>query len=135
NYRVPLSDPVHESLDFGGGFVREDTATFDSSRYVLETAYRRESPRGWTRNLFVNYQHDDYLLGTEQDKRVLTMLGANLSRTRADNLIYPSMGWRLFTEIRGGSNALLSDVSFLQLYASAKGVVSIGDRGRFIGRV
>src|SRR5690606_3915244 len=27
NYRLPLGDPVRESIDFGGGYVREDTAT------------------------------------------------------------------------------------------------------------
>lgn len=135
NYRLPLRDPVNESIDFGTGFVREDTATFVSRRFLIEAAYRRESERGWTRNLFVNYQQDDYLLGTEQATRVLSMVGVNLSKTRADDLIYPTMGWRLFSELRGASDDLLSDVTFLQAYVSAKGVLSVGDRGRFITRL
>ena len=135
SYRLPLSNPVRESLDFSGGYIREDTTTFDSNRIVLEAAWRNESERGWTRNLFVNHQQDDYVVGSvEQDDRMLTMLGANLSRTRADDLIYPTFGWRLFTEIRGAADTVLSDVDFMQVYASAKAVVSVGGRGRFLAR-
>src|SRR5690606_38858198 len=122
-------------LDFSAGLIREDTTSFDSQRFLLAGTYRNTSESGWSRNLFVNYQLDDYELASEEDRRALTMLGANVSKTRADNLIFPTRGWKLFGELRGASDTLLSDVTFLQLYLSAKGIISVGANGRLLTRL
>ncbi len=132
-YIIPLSDPVRESLSFGTGFVTENAETYDSDRFKLELAYRRQSTSGWLETYSIDYLQDNYTVDLQQDNVTLTMPGYTLSKTVADDLIFPSRGWKLFGQIRGASDSMISDTTFLQVYGSGKGILSFGP-GRFISK-
>jgi translocation and assembly module TamA len=132
-YGIPLDDPLTTSLNFATGYITENTDTYDSDRYQFETAYRHESASGWLETWAINHLRDDYVINQQEDSSMLTMLGYSLARTVTDNIINPSRGWRLFGEIRGATDAVISDTSFVQLYTSGKGIISLGP-GRFITR-
>lgn len=126
-YKIPLDDPLTTSLNFTTGVVTEDTDTYDSDRFKLEAAYVRESSSGWVETYSVDYLLDDYVLDQQSDKSQVTMLGYSLSKTAGDDFINPSRGWRLFGQVRGASDSVVSDATFLQLYTSGKGVISFGN--------
>ena len=133
-YVIPLSDPVKESVSIGTGYVTESTDTFDSDRFKIETAYRRESDSGWLETYSIDFLRDDFTIDLQQDIVTLTMLGFSLSKTQADDLIFPSKGWHLFGQVRGASDAIVSDTTFVQFYGSAKGIINFGP-GRFLGKL
>lgn len=132
-YNIPLDDPLTTRLSFGVGYVTENTDTYDSDRYKLETALRRESSSGWMESYSIDYLRDDYIIDQQADVSALTMFGYSLSKTAADDFILPTKGWRLFGQLRGASDSILSDTSFIQLYTSGKGIMSWG-RSRLITR-
>ena len=132
-YAIPMDDPLTTSLNFNTGFITENTDTYDSDRFTLETAYRRESSTGWLETWSVDYLKDDYVIDLQEDRTSLTMLGYSLSKSIADDFIYPTRGWKLFGQVRGASEGIVSDTTFVQLYTSGKGVLGIGP-GRFITR-
>jgi translocation and assembly module TamA len=132
-YSIPLNDPLTTSLNFSTGYITEKTDTYDSDRFKLETAYRRESASGWLETWSINYLRDAYVINQQEDTSILTIPGYSLSRTSADDYINPSRGWRLFGQIRGATDAVISDTTFVQLYTSGKGIISVGP-GRFITR-
>ncbi len=135
NYIMPLRrNPLRESLRYSTGYVRENNDTFDSNRYEIKTTYRNESTSGWVRNTFINYQRDDYVINLQSDVSYLSIAGFNLSKTVADNLINPRSGWKIFAELSGASDAIVSDTSFMQTRINGKYIRAAGSKGRFLMR-
>ena len=134
SYTIPLQDAARQSLNFGLGYSVENNDSFESKRTKFESSLRNETGSGWQQSLFVDIQSDAYIVGQQEDVSFLSMLGMSMSKTRADDLISTREGWKLFAQIRGASDAVLSDTTFIQAYASAKHILSIG-RGRLLSRV
>jgi len=132
-YTIPLNEPLTTNLKFNTGYITENTDTYDSDRFKLEAAYLRESSSGWLETWSVDYLRDDYVLDAQEDTSTLAMPGYSLAKTATDDFINPSKGWRLFGQIRGATDSVISTTSFVQLYASSKGIISIGP-GRFLTR-
>jgi translocation and assembly module TamA len=134
NYVIPLADAARQSLNFAAGYSDEDNESFESKRSKLEASIRNQNRAGWLQTVFVDLQNDDYIVAEDRDTSVLSTLGVSLSRTKADNLINPNKGWKLFTQLRGASEAVLSDSTFVQFYGSAKHVYGF-NRSRLLTRV
>lgn len=126
SYIIPLRDPSTESLRFSGGFLRQETDSYISNAYRVGVTYRRLVREHWVQNIFTNFQHEKATLASGREQTDSTISGINWSRTRADDPIYPSRGWRVFGQISGAHDSLVSDISFVQLYGSAKLIHSIG---------
>ncbi len=137
-YNIPLRDPSTESISFSTGLVGQDNDTFTTDTFKIGVSYRSSVDAwilgdDWLQNIFTNYQHETSEINDVVESYNLTINGINWTKTQADDPIYPTHGWRLFTQVSGASNALFSDLSFLQLYASGKFVYDIGI-GRFLVR-
>lgn len=137
-YNIPLRDPSTESISFSTGLVGQDNDTFTTDTFKIGVSYRSSVDvwfmgDDWLQNIFTNYQHETSEINNVVESYNLTINGINWTKTQADDPIYPTHGWRLFTQVSGASNALFSDLSFLQLYASGKFVHNIGI-GRFLIR-
>lgn len=137
-YNIPLRDPSTESISFSTGLVGQDNNTFITDTFKIGASYRSSVDAwifgdDWLQNIFSNYQHETSEINNVVDTYNLTINGINWTKTQADDPIYPTRGWRLFTQVSGASDALFSDISFLQLYASGKFVYDIGI-GRFLVR-
>ena len=137
-YNIPLSEPSTESISFSTGLVGQDNDTFTTETFKVGASYRSSVDAwflgdDWLQNIFTNYQHETSEINDVVESYNLTINGINWTKTQADDPIYPTHGWRLFTQVSGASNALFSDLSFVQLYASGKFVHDIGI-GRFLIR-
>ncbi|MEY4642308.1 MAG: hypothetical protein RLZZ227_2302 [Pseudomonadota bacterium] len=134
NYAIPLADASRQSLNFAAGYSVEDNPSFESKRSKLEASIRNQNRAGWLQRVFVDTQNDNYIVANDEDTSLLSTLGMSLSRTKADNLINPNAGWKVFTQIRGANKALLSDSTLVQFYGSAKHIWGFG-RSRLLSRV
>ncbi|MES2625491.1 MAG: autotransporter assembly complex family protein [Pseudomonadota bacterium] len=134
SYVIPLADAARQSLTFAAGFSSDDTESFENKQLKLRTALRNESSSGWQQTAFIDFQRDDFVVDVQEATTKLTMPGISLSKTVADNLINPSQGWKLFSQLRGASDSLLSDSTFVQLSANGKYVMSFG-RSRLLTRL
>ncbi|HDZ08158.1 autotransporter assembly complex protein TamA [Pseudohongiella sp.] len=139
SYVIPLSDPVNDSLRISGGFQRLETDSYITNTYRAGVTWRSVVWDNWVQNIFVNYQAErseltDIAAADRVEEQVnSTITGINWARTRADDPIYPTQGWRLFGQVSGAEENLLSDITFAQLYSSAKLIHSIGP-GRLLLR-
>lgn len=106
--------------------MRQDTESYTTNAYRVGVTYRRLVWDSWVQNIFTNFQHERATLASGREQTDSTISGINWSRTRADDPIYPSRGWRLFGQVSGAHDALVSDISFVQLYTSAKLIHSVG---------
>jgi translocation and assembly module TamA len=140
SYIIPLTDPVNDSLRIASGFQRQETDSYVSSTARVGITWRSLAWDSWVQNIFVNYQREKAELTNVvlerrniQTRTNSTISGINLAQTRADDPIYPTRGWRLFAQASGSYEPLLSDISFAQLYASAKLIRRVGP-GRILLR-
>lgn len=133
NYTIPMENPATESLRFSSGLLNEDNDTFASSTFKLGSVYSFINRSSWRQNYFLNYQHEEFQIADQDEVADLFIPGTSLTKTRADDALYPTRGWRLFGRIRGASEALLSTDSFLQLDLQGKWISTIGP-GRLLAR-
>lgn len=132
-YRIPMSQPATESLEISVGFLAEDTDTFRNTTSKIATTYSFINAWNWRQNYFVNIQHDESRITGEKLVTDLIIPGVSLNRTRADDALNPTRGWRLFGEMKGASDALLSSQSFTQFNLSGKLIRTLGP-ARFLWR-
>jgi translocation and assembly module TamA len=131
SYVIPLQNPSEDSISLNAGYLGQRNDTYDSDTYQVGTNYRTRVDfpwlgDDWLQNIFVNFQREESLLNEVTKLSNLTVGGISWSVTRADDPIFPTQGWRLFSQVSGASNSVLSDITFLQLYGSAKVVQSFG---------
>lgn len=138
SYNLPMRNPGRESLNFSTGYVGQDTDTYTTDTFKIGVSYRSTVDAwvfgaDWLQNIFSNYQRERSIINDNTERSNLTINGINWTKTVADDPIFPHRGWRLFAQLSGASNAVLSDLSFVQLYASGKYVHDFGP-GRLLLR-
>lgn len=163
NYRIPLGSKPAENVTVSALAGSEQLEDGDTAKYTLGLSLNRH-PGQWQRRLYVEFIHersdfgsttisaaipDD---GTDPDpdpapeipakatgKDVVTANlltpGVSFTRTALDDPINARKGWYLFADVHGSQQNLLSDTTFLRLYTLLRGVVSLDERTRVLGRV
>jgi len=120
NYRMPYGDPRSEWVSFDIGVLREETDTstsrsfqFGARRVVLQADL-------WTRTDSLSMLVEDFDVGSQSGRARLLMPGVAWTRLDADDAIRPNRGSRLRFVLRGASDSLTSNASFMQLVVSGK---------------
>ncbi|WP_339866332.1 autotransporter assembly complex family protein [Pseudohongiella nitratireducens] len=132
SYVIPLQDPVNDSLRFSAGFQREEADTYITNTYRTGVTHRSLVAGSWVQNLYVNYEREkSELIETETGDPELqrnntTIFGANWTRTKSDDPIFPRNGWRLFGQVQGSYDGLLSNTTFTQIEGNVKWIHSLG---------
>lgn len=133
-YEIPLANPRTQRLAFSLGHLSEDVDVYESQTDKFGVDYSFVDQSGWRRNYFVNYQQDRFQLNEQsRDSTNLLVPGFRLTRTQANDTLYPTRGWRLYGQLSGAQEDLLSSTSFVQLNVSAKTLFEFGP-GRLILR-
>jgi translocation and assembly module TamA len=130
-YAIPWSDPTTERLTFSGGFLHEDNDSFIAETTKIGASYSFLNPWGWRQNYFLNLQHDVSRISDKEEVSDMLIPGISVTRTRADDALYPQRGWTLFGQLMGSSDTLLSTETFLQLNVRGKAINPLGP-GRVI---
>lgn len=133
DYLVPGADPHTENYSIGARLAREDTDTVISDTASLIARHVIISG-GWTQTRFIELLHERSEVGGTDSRDTLLMPGIAFDRGESDDLLRPSRGYRLAFEVRGAHDGVLSTASLLQLRASARGVLRLGEGGRLLAR-
>ncbi|MCK5918415.1 MAG: BamA/TamA family outer membrane protein [Cocleimonas sp.] len=103
--------------------------------YKLGAEYTRKTSDDWKQKATLTYLLETTQEGKEPpNKSHLTLVGASVEKTEADNYLYPLNGWHIKAGVHGAIEKLLSDQSILQLEINSKLIAELGD-GRLIGRL
>jgi translocation and assembly module TamA len=133
-YIIPLKNPVTDKLKFETGYDHQDTDTSKSDTTAVSVSWYRVPNEGWTKERSLTLSREKYEVGNDKGRSTLLMPGMGWSRVLAKDRLYPRKGMRLGLKLRGTSERLISDVSFLQVIGSAKTVVSLPAGLRLISR-
>ncbi|HET9679255.1 MAG TPA: autotransporter assembly complex family protein [Gammaproteobacteria bacterium] len=132
-YFVPLGEPQREQIIYSFGATRAELGdTFSDKRHV---GIARATVEGqWQQTAYLRYEQERNVISGETTETDLVIPGIVWSRVEADDPVIPEFGWRFLFELRGGSETLGSDSSFLQGRVQAEWVVALNEQLRFLTR-
>jgi translocation and assembly module TamA len=135
-FDIPGAAPLTDKLRFAGGYQYEEIADTDSLSELLTLGPEWHSRRasGWQRVISLKWQREEYRLGDDSGLSTLLMPGISYSLLRSDNRIDPNRGYRLQFEARAAKSGLLSDADVLYGNALLKGLTTVWDKHRLLGR-
>jgi len=132
-YKIPIRNLVSDRLVFGGEVENAEVAdSGDSRRYQLDVSMNI-SRGGFQRRYYLNYQHESFDLGNDDDNVDFLIPGATISRLKSDNVLFPRRGYSWSADLRGAPG-LISSTRFARIAAGLRGVYPLGDKGRILGR-
>jgi translocation and assembly module TamA len=134
SYWIPINDPRTDKISIIAQFETEDTDNTDRDTFDLETGYWF-SWNNWTSTLFSEYKYESFYSGGESKTNTeLLSLGARIEQINFAKALYPRSGWSLYSELRGASEAMLSDIDYFRIYLKSRILFPIAENGRLILR-
>ena len=136
-YDVPLDPPLTDKFRFAGGYQNEEIAGTDTLSKLLTVGpeWHSKLPSGWQRVLSLKYQRQEYRRGDDSGLSNLVMPGISYSYLRSDNRIDPHNGYRLQFDVQAAKEGLVSDTNLLHANVVLKGLTTLAQKHRFLGRV
>lgn len=134
-YRIPLRQPRAEWLSFEGGYKDEDVETLQSRQ--LKFGIRRLQLRGtrWLETQFLDVTRDDFSVAGEQGRNFYIAPGISWSLVSSSAAARPTSGYRFSLQFSGTTEAIGSDLSFLQTLVSAKAIAPLPWGIRLLARL
>lgn len=136
-YDIPLDPPLTDKLRWAGGYQYEELANTDSLSKLLTFGpeWHSKLPSGWQRVISLKWQREEYRLGDDSGLSTLLMPGISYSFLRSDNKVDPHNGYRLQFDAQVAKEGLASDTNLLHGNVLLKGLTTLGQNHRFLGRV
>lgn len=136
-YDMPGDKPLTDKLRLASGYQYEELADTDSlSRlFTVGPEWHSLRPNGWQRVLSIKWQHEEYRLGDDEGISTLLMPGVAYSILRSDSRLDPNRGYRVQFELAGAQKGLASDASAVHGEIGLRGLITLAERHRFLGRV
>jgi translocation and assembly module TamA len=134
-YRWPRNDPRNEWFNIATGVQTEDTDTSKHDTYKLGVMRSRKSGERWLETRYADFAYEDFEVADQKSSSRLLILGTSYETARSEILSRVQNGHRLTVDLRGASDSLGSNTTFLQLRAGGKWIHSFTDRTRVLARV
>ncbi len=120
NYQVPRRHPSNEWLQISTGFRQQSFDTYDTLSADLVVNESKRRFWGIMENHFVSLSRDDFEIGDEKGIATFLIPGVRWSRRLVDDESYTKHGLDLSLEVRGATDAIISDTNFLRGNFSAR---------------
>ncbi len=133
-YVVPVKQVNRDRVVFGATLRREDLGDTESEAGVVFAALE-DNWFGVRRRLYLNLERETYdITGDNSQSSDMLYTGVTLTYSNVDDILRTRRGYGLNFDIRGGSDALVSSVDFLQSSATANIVYPLAAKTRFLAR-
>lgn len=133
-YRWPMHNPRTDWASIAGGVQHKDTDTSENDTFKLGYLRTRSLAENWIWSRYADFAHEDFTVGDQDDTSRLVIFGINFESAIGREVSRSVRGRRINLDLRGASDSLGSDTSFLQLRATAKWLWSFSDSTRMIVR-
>lgn len=136
-YNIPVLNPLTDRWVSSTSYIYNQTPDTISATLEMETAFVR-------RNLADTLLYKGFLLasseqfsvdGEPEENTALYSLGGTFRFSNIEESMFPQYGNYLFTDLRGASEALLSDTSYARLHMKGRYMMGLGENGRIETRL
>lgn len=133
-YRIPLSSPVNDVLEFQIGLQDENLRDTESRRGTFSVKRLQRLQSGWRRTLSVRLDYTDFTVGDEHEATTLILPGLGFSRTRTSGGVDPLRGDRLLFNTEVAYPELGSDIELQYVRIGGRWLKSVSRKHRFMLR-
>jgi translocation and assembly module TamA len=138
DYRMPHHRDAQRFYLFGARYRDEQTEAVDATSTLYSAGISRSAAQ-WNATLSLNALQGSFLVGSrdvldERQRSTVVYPEFNATRVFAEDRIRPARGASLRVGLRGASESLVSDVSFLQAQAEARWIHSFNTKTRLLLR-
>lgn len=133
-YRWPRNDPRREWYSVTAGIQHQETSTSENDTYKIGVQRTRNLGKDWLETRYIDYALEDFTVADQDTDSQLLMFGSSWETTKGRELGRSAKGYRFSFDLRGASDKLVSDTSFVQLRSTAKWIRSMGANTRVIAR-
>lgn len=134
-YRIPVGDPLRESLLLRAAVRQQDFADLESTRNEIGVSLVTMAGRHWQRTLFADLVDERTRTPDQPERRDTSVVpGVAFERLVADDILFPRDGYRLRGEVRGSDELLGASNQFIRMEFDANRVLSHGEDWRFFLR-
>lgn len=132
-YTLPIDDPKKDRLSITANYESEEFDNTETQSWSTVVS-RDYSAKNGNYSIFLKFLYEDYDTGTESGSAPMLIPGVSGTLFFAKNRITTDRGLRIGATLSGTSDSLISETSFFQAEAHAKGIYSFLDKWRWIGR-
>ncbi|WP_167320742.1 autotransporter assembly complex protein TamA [Desulfocapsa sulfexigens] len=131
-YNIPVVKPLTDRWVSTASYEFDQTPDTSSATLEMETAFvRRNLADTLLYKGFVLASSEQFSVEGEPDENTaLYSLGGTFRFSDTEESIFPQYGDYLFIDLRGASEALLSDTSYARLHMKGRYMVGLGKNGR-----
>ncbi|MFT5426772.1 MAG: translocation and assembly module TamA [Gammaproteobacteria bacterium] len=113
NYQIPRRHPSNEWLQITAGLRQQNVDSFDTLSAKISVSENKRRFWGIMENHFIAISRDDFEIGDETGIARFLIPGIRWNKRVVDDEIFPSHGLDMSFEVRGATDALISDTNFL----------------------
>ncbi|MGE0383308.1 MAG: autotransporter assembly complex family protein [Gammaproteobacteria bacterium] len=132
-YVLPVGDPSRDAITLSAAVIAEQTDSAHSRRFQVGPSYSTVIGH-WRANASLDFMVENFDVARDDGTSRLLVPRLQLRRTWNDGAAGSGDGRRLTVELAAADDALLSDVSFMQIRLGAKLVRTLLPRTRLITR-
>ena len=132
-YEIPVADPRYDALKYAGNWASEEWNNTKTNLLSAAAAVSHSGPM-YQYGVTLEVRDEQYDVGVTSGSSLLLLPGGSWSVVFAENRINTQDGWRFFVDVKGADKNIVSDATFVQAQAGVKGITSLFDKWRLIGR-
>lgn len=133
-YQIPGQQPRTDQMGLRGHYTHENSENVFTTQYTLG-GFLRTQVGSWNRILSLDFENETFTFSRDKRTQFMLIPRMQFSKTRADQPLNPTQGYRMNFGLAGASHAALSDVDMLQLSFSGKRVDTLNESIRLLSRV
>ncbi|MEH6566742.1 MAG: autotransporter assembly complex family protein [Halopseudomonas sp.] len=134
-YQVPLDPPLTSNLRYFVGWQHENIDDIETRSLATGAELRKRLDSGWERTLGLRVQNEIFSLGEDSGTSTLLIPSMVLLRTETSGGIDPARGYSMLMDVQGAKKGLISTVDFARVMGQVKGLYTLFDRHRLLGRL
>ncbi|RTE65658.1 outer membrane protein assembly factor [Amphritea opalescens] len=132
-YSIPGTNPREDRYAVQLSLLDEDSDSINTRNYSIGVSKQQQRGR-WQQVLALNYQQEESTFSGETDTSYFLIPQVNYNTVSTKNRLQVKNGYSFSSQLRGASQALISTEDFIQTRLNAKGIYSITDKFRLLGR-
>ncbi len=132
-YLIPIKNVATDNLAFTASASRVQEGDIDTDQYKLGVGIN-ENWLGFRRRLSLTLEQENFDIGDGTQTSTLVIPGILLSRTYADDLLFPRSGYSVNLDLHGGVESPLTETTFLHTSIGARSVWPLTEHSRLLVR-
>ncbi len=132
-YEIPVADPRYDALQYAASWASEQWDNTQTDLLSVAAALSHTGPV-YQYSAAFEVRNEDYNVGVTSGTSFLLLPRLGWSVIFAENRINTEDGWRLAIDVKGTDDSILSDATFIQGQVGVKGIKSLFEGWRLIGR-